>query len=747
MRARRLGFSAVVGHDDLKLALLLAAIDPGIGGVLLRGDKGSGKTTLARGLAALLPGDAPFVELPLGTTEDRALGSIDLASALATGQERVRRGLLADADGGVLYVDEVNLLADHLVDTLLDVAVSGEHRLERDGVSVVQPARFVLVGTMNPEEGELRPQLLDRFGLCVTVTAPDDPLVRAEIVRRRLAFDRAAGNRAAFDRAAGDRAAGDRAVAGDGPGPGDVGPGDAGPDPDDADPDDLALRQRLAATRPAGLGEAALAFATHLALAVGAEGVRADLVLCRAAAALAGWEGRPAAEVADVERVAPVVLAHRRRRSPFDPPVLPPDELADAVERARHASGEAARTPAPNGGSPAHEPPSAPPPADGDHPPGGGPASPSTGGARAQAPSAGPPAPPAPPDGDSNPGAPPPDGRPSPGSPGAPPGPADPTDGRPRGGAPGSPPPSGRPGPADTPGQAHPAPWGAARAVPVLPGPAPGAPAHGGSGATGGGGRPQGPRQGGSPATTPGGARGRQVRDEPYDPGAGRPVAVTASVRTFAQRRAIDPAARPEPRDLRAGVRQDRPGTLVVIALDTSGSMGARHRVEAATGAVLGLLTDAYQRRDRVAVVTFDGQGARVALAPTSSVEVARTRLADLHTGGTTPLAAGLRTALDLAVRQPGVGARGHAVLVVVTDGRATGPGAGAAAHPVTADPLAAALEAGRAVRAAGVPALVLDAETGTPRLGLATRLAEAMGAPCQPLASLPAALHTLTAP
>ncbi|HEX8802754.1 MAG TPA: AAA family ATPase, partial [Acidimicrobiales bacterium] len=138
-----LAFSAVVGHDDLKLALLLAAVDPAIGGVLLRGDKGSGKTTLARGLAALLPGSAPFVELPLGATEDRVLGSIDIGAALTAGTETVRPGLLAAAHGGVLYVDEVNLLADHLVDVLLDVAVSGEHRLERDGVSVVQPARFV----------------------------------------------------------------------------------------------------------------------------------------------------------------------------------------------------------------------------------------------------------------------------------------------------------------------------------------------------------------------------------------------------------------------------------------------------------------------------------------------------------------------------------------------------------------------------------------------------------------------------
>jgi magnesium chelatase subunit D len=190
-------------------------------------------------------------------------------------------------------------------------------------------------------------------------------------------------------------------------------------------------------------------------------------------------------------------------------------------------------------------------------------------------------------------------------------------------------------------------------------------------------------------------------------------------------------------------VHEDRTGTLVVIALDTSGSMGARERVRAATGAVLGLLTDAYQRRDRVAVVTFDGEGARVALAPTSSIEVARTRLASLRTGGTTPLAAGVRAALDVALRRSGGSAGGgRAVLVVVTDGRATaGPGAGDAATGgrarVGGDAVGEALDAARAVRSAGIPALVLDAETGTPRLGLAAELGEAMGASCRPIAEL----------
>jgi magnesium chelatase subunit I len=182
-------FSAVVGQDELKLALLLNALDPAVGGVLLRGQKGSAKSTLARALAALLPGQAPFVELPVGATEDRLVGTLDLGAALTGGERRFQPGLLSAAHGGVLYVDEVNLLPDHLVDVLLDVAASGINLVEREGVSHRHPSRFVLIGSMNPEEGDLRPQLLDRFGLAVDVTAPVDPEERAEAVKRRLAFD------------------------------------------------------------------------------------------------------------------------------------------------------------------------------------------------------------------------------------------------------------------------------------------------------------------------------------------------------------------------------------------------------------------------------------------------------------------------------------------------------------------------------------------------------------------------------
>ena len=232
------------------------------------------------------------------------VGSLDTRAALVGGEVRFQPGLLAAADGGVLYVDEINLLADHLVDVLLDVAVSGENVVERDGVSHRHPARFVLVGSMNPEEGELRPQLLDRFGLCVDVRASLDVAERVESVRRRLDFDD------------GKLAAGAAAAA---------------------------------PTPPAGVvaqvPDDVLEAASRLSLGVGAEGLRADLVLSRAAAALASLERRGEATVDDLRRVAPLVLAHRSRRGPFDPPVVPPADLERAIHDAlgRRAEGRIAR--------------------------------------------------------------------------------------------------------------------------------------------------------------------------------------------------------------------------------------------------------------------------------------------------------------------------------------------------------------------------------------------------------------------
>ena len=578
-------FPAVVGHDDAKLALLLAAADPRIGGVLLRGHKGSAKSTLARGLGGLLPGEAPFVELPLGATEDRLLGSLDLAAALTGGQVRFAPGLLAACHGGVLYVDEVNLLADHLVDVLLDVAASGVNRVEREGVAHAHPSRFVLVGSMNPEEGELRPQLLDRFGLAVDVVTLSDPALRAEAVHRRMAFDTdAASFRAAWEAAEDE------------------------------------LRAALAAVEPAAVDDDLRRTVSALCAGVGAEGLRADLVICRAAAALAGLEARASASVDDVRRVAPLALAHRRRREPFEAPGISADELDSALDQALDQERDQAE----------EEPPS---------------------GSGAEAP---------------------------------------PRVARPD--APGSPPPLTAP-----------------RAKAAADG-----------------------RR--SVVTSD---RGRLVGDRaPEGPLGG--VALGATVRAAAARQAVaapspapegDGAAAARHRgltveadDVREAVRERRAGNLVVLAVDASGSMGAARRMEAAKGAVLGLLLDAYQRRDRVAMVSFRGDDAEVVLRPTGSVEVARARLADLPTGGRTPLAAGIASALHLATSRPtGAAATHRPLLVVVSDGRAT-------SAPAGADPLAAARAAAEAVRRRAVPAVVVDAEEGT-RLGLARELAQLMGA------------------
>ena len=280
--------SAVVGADDLKLALCLTAIDPKIGGVLIEGPRGMAKSTLARGLADLLA-SGQFVTLPLGATEERLVGTLDLDAALSEGRAQFSPGVLAKADGGVLYVDEVNLLADHLVDLLLDVAASGTNLIERDGISHRHSAKFVLIGTMNPEEGELRPQLLDRFGLNVALSGHTAPIERGQIIRRRLDFD--------------------------------------------SDPqgfcaqwqgEQQALRTRCEHARAAlaniALDDTALAQITERCFAAGVDGLRADLVWLRAARAHAAWRGAAEIGEEDIDAVAEFALRHRRREQPPSAP-------------------------------------------------------------------------------------------------------------------------------------------------------------------------------------------------------------------------------------------------------------------------------------------------------------------------------------------------------------------------------------------------------------------------------------------
>ena len=279
-------FSALIGQPGLQRALLLAAIDPAIGGVLVSGPRGTAKSTAARALAALLPGantavPAPFVTLPLAASVEQLVGTLNVEDVLRDGRLRLAPGLLARAHGGVLYVDEVNLLPDALVDALLDVAASGVNTVERDGISQQHAARFVLIGTMNPEEGELRPQLLDRFGLSVALANPTDPAQRTAILRERLDFDE-------HPLAAADRHAGEQARLAD------------------------AVAAARAALPQLPWSDAVLHRAAACALAAGVDGMRADLVMLRAARALAAFEGRSKVVPEDVDVVAELALAHRR---------------------------------------------------------------------------------------------------------------------------------------------------------------------------------------------------------------------------------------------------------------------------------------------------------------------------------------------------------------------------------------------------------------------------------------------------
>ncbi|GAA2008123.1 putative cobaltochelatase [Nocardiopsis rhodophaea] len=650
----RYPFSAVVGMDDLKLALLINAVSPAVGGVLVRGEKGTAKSTVVRALATLLPDldvvdgcrfacdpadpdprcpDGPhpedavpaersarLVELPVGASEDRLVGSLDIERALTEGVKAFEPGLLAAAHRGVLYVDEVNLLHDHLVDLLLDAAAMGRSHVEREGVSVAHAARFLLVGTMNPEEGELRPQLLDRFGLTVEVAATREPTERAEVVRRRLAFETAP-----------------EAFA-------------AGYAREDAE---LADHIRAARKRLPGvvLTDAALRQVTAVCAAFEVDGLRADIVTARAAMALAAWRDHTEVTSDDVRDAARLALPHRRRRDPFDAPDLDEDRLQEALDQAGDDD--------PKG------------PEDAPEEPGG-------------------------PD----------DSAGSDSSPQESPESAAPDD------ATTSPPPSSDTGHQQEEQQ-------------ETSGAGPGQQT---GDTTSEAGEPYRPRLlsvSGIGQGTP----GRRSRAEtPYGRTSGaRPprervgtLHLTETLRAAAPhqraRGRTGPGLRLQSSDLREAVREGREGNLVLFCVDASGSMAARQRMRAVKGAVLSLLLDAYQRRDKVGLVTFRGRGAELDLPPTSSVEAGARRLRELRTGGRTPLAAGLlRSAYVLRVerlRDP----RRRPLLVVVTDGRATQGG------------LDDALRAGAWIGSQGVQSVVVDCESGAVRLGLAGRLAAAMG-------------------
>ncbi|MFR9731243.1 putative cobaltochelatase [Saccharopolyspora sp. MS10] len=675
----RFPFTAVVGHDDLRLALLLNAVHPRIGGVLVRGEKGTAKSTVVRALASLLPalevvpgcrfgcdphrpdpscpdgphGPAPgevrpaeLVELPVGATEDRLVGSLDLERALAEGISAYQPGLLAAAHRGVLYVDEVNLLHDHLVDLLLDAAAMGRAHVEREGVSVTHAASFLLVGTMNPEEGELRPQLLDRFGLTVHVAASRDVATRTEVVRRRLAFE---ADPAGFAERW------------------------AGPDAELADRIAEA-RSRVDAVR---LPDSELRRISALCASFDVDGMRADLVLARTAVAHAAWRGADEVAESDVEAAARLALPHRRRRDPFDEPGVEEDQLQQALQDAAQHAGEDS-----GDGDPDDDP-----DGPGDGPGGGG--SPDGG----------------PQDGPDGPG-----GGEAP-APDDDAGGAGQQDGNGRGGERG-------PAPADKP-PAAPAPAFRARLLEV-PGIGEGAP-----------GRRSRARS----------RSGQAVRASTVDGhGVHLPATLIAAAPHQRARGRGGPGLVLRREDVRRSVREGREGNLVLFAVDASGSMAARERMSAVSGAVLSLLRDAYQRRDKVGVVTFRGADAELALPPTSSVEIAATRMRDLRTGGRTPLAAGLLKVRQVVGTERTRDPQRRPLLVLLTDGKATVPaGEGGDGRSRAQRAVRDSMRAAGLLGGLGVASVVVDCEQGVVRLGLAAQVAAALGGACLRLDELSA--------
>ncbi|WP_333875304.1 putative cobaltochelatase [Methylobacter sp.] len=631
-------FSAIVEQTQLKTALLLCAVDPSLGGVLIRGDKGTAKSTAARALTDILPliervagcafncapgapyqycetcnpvGAAlaalaetkvsptinshpqpvPFITLPLGATEDRVIGTLDLEQALKGGQRVFKPGLLAAAHRGILYIDEVNLLPDHLVDVLLDAAAMGVNAVQREGLSISHPARFTLIGTMNLEEGDLRPQLLDRFGLMVEVTAPRDKVLRSEVVRRRIAYE---ANPTAY-----------AAV---------------------WMQEQQALRHQLATAQQllpeVTLDDALLDLISHLCCEFDVASLRADIVMHKASRALAALEGRSQVTPKDVRGSAELVLPHRRRRKPFEQPGLDQDQLDDLMQQAMQpldqSESDAEDSEQEN----------------------------------------------------------------------------DRNDGEPE----------------DQQQVFAAASAGNVRKIDVD--------------------TVSNRFSSGKRSTATDAPRGRVIRAVPdLNPSS---LAVGATLRSAALRDSNNFQVTKD--DLHQQIRTGKTANLILFVVDTSGSMAAQRRMEAVKGAVLSLLTDAYQQRDEVAVISFRGESAQLLLPPTRSVDLAEQNLRNLPTGGRTPLPHALSVALETLEKTSM-----PPLLVLLSDGKAN------VALNDGNDPWQESLRFAELLADRGIPALVLDTETGYLRLGRARQLAQALGAECLTLEELSAENLALT--
>ena len=648
-------FTAIVGQVAMKRALLLNAVNPKIGGVLVRGKKGTAKSTAVRSLASLLPevtvvqgcpyncspeerqglcsrcepaNDSaqtvvrkiPIVDLPVGATEDRLVGSLDIEEAIKTGNRVFEPGLIAATHRGILYIDEVNLLNDHLVDILLDAAAMGRNYVEREGISITHRSEFILVGTMNPEEGDLRPQLLDRFGLAVEVDGRFSPEERQEVVKRRIAYE--------------------------------------------ADPQEFMARWQKAEEEERTrvlrsqevltnvvVSDDILALITSICAEYDVDGMRGDIVMYKTAATIAAYENRTEVNAEDVREAANLALLHRQRRQPFQQPNLATDQLDSMVDDFQSQDRQRE-----------HQDTSQ------NQDQGEGDSEPSD----LSTPDLEPKEPDTEPD--------------------------------------------------TEPDDLGPSSWGGEQqfevgdAFSVRPLNL----------------KPPDQRSrralGRRNVTITDSSAGRYVRSRMPE-GKASGLALDATLRTAAphqvERRADSDspiAVLIEPWDIRDKVRESKSGSLVLFVVDASGSMGAQRRMVAVKGAIMSLLLDAYQRRDRVGMISFRGKNASLILPPTNSVDLAQVHLQEMPTGGRTPLSAGLFKALEILETERIKDRDVLPLLVLLSDGRgnvALGQDS----------PLDEAYTAAGIIGDDKIPSVVVDTESGFIKLGMVQSVAEAMGA------------------
>jgi len=618
-------FSAIVGQEQMKFALILNAINPRIGGVLIKGEKGTAKSTAARALAHLLPErmvvegctfgcdpadknglcldcqkkPAPLpsaslrmrvIELPISATEDKVVGSLDIEHALKKGEKKFEPGILAQAHRNILYVDEVNLLNDHIVDVLLDAAAMGMNFIEREGVSYVHPSSFILIGTMNPEEGDLRPQLLDRFGLCVDIEGIHEADVRVEVIRRRQGYENTPEE---FIRS--------------------------------WEPSEQELRERIVTAKnllpSVVVPDAMLRVIAQICIDMGVDGHRADITMVKTAATIAAFHGRTEVSEDDVREAASLVLSHRMRRKPFSDQQMDRQKMEQSIRSSRQDGLPHEHK---------HDPPKRSEDRENTLPDG----SATTQFAESQS----------------------------------------------------------------------------FRVNQQFLSPQK---------------RTDSQKRDGSGRRSVTESRdGTYVRSRiPQQPGPD--IALDATIRAAAPHqkdRTGELAVNIGTSDIREKVRERKMGNTVLFVVDASGSMGAEQRMTAVKGAILSLLIDAYQKRDRVGLVAFRGLGAEVLLPPTSSVELARNYLRDLPVGGKTPLAHGLSRGYEVLMQELQKNKSTIPRMILISDGKGNvSLGSGS--------PMEDAKNIAIHIREAGISSFVIDSEQSFISFNLARSISDDLGA------------------